>query len=250
MASVDADIDELYRGSLEAFVRARTALARTLSGDQARRVRALQKPAAVAWAVNQVFWHAKPVYDRLLKSGGALRSAQISALGGRTADLRGAGDAHRKAISAAVREALRMASGAGVNPNHDVLTRTFEALSLATRQDDPPGRLTKAVEPAGFEALAGITVKEPPPGPTGPSPSPGKTGVSKHSGDDDRARRKEREAREAREEEARQRQAEIKKAQGAVAKAQEEEAAARAEWQRRRRDLDAAEQTLARLEKP
>jgi hypothetical protein len=57
-------------------------------------VKALKKPTLVPWAVNQVYWHARPVYDRLAKSGAALRSAQIAALerplGERTKRERGA----------------------------------------------------------------------------------------------------------------------------------------------------------------
>ena len=112
MSSLESSIDRLYQGPLAEFVSARTALAKTLAktpggSDDAKRVKALQKPAAVAWAVNQVYWHARPVYDRLIKSGAALRTAQIAALGGRAADLRGAADVHRKALAAAVKEAQR-----------------------------------------------------------------------------------------------------------------------------------------------
>ena len=34
----------------------------------------------VPWAVNQLFWKARHVYERLMKSGEALRKAQIAAL--------------------------------------------------------------------------------------------------------------------------------------------------------------------------
>src|SRR6185503_2684646 len=90
MPSLDSSIDRLYQEPLEGFVAARTALAKTLTGAEAKRVKALQKPTTVPWAVNQLYWHARPVYDRLIKSGGAVRAAQIAALGGRAADVRGA----------------------------------------------------------------------------------------------------------------------------------------------------------------
>src|SRR5260370_40134592 len=96
--SLESSIDSLYQGPLDAFVAARAALAKTLAGADAKHVKGLQKPTVVPWAINQVYWHARPVYDRLLKSGGVFRSAQIAALGGRSADVRGAADAHRKAI--------------------------------------------------------------------------------------------------------------------------------------------------------
>jgi hypothetical protein len=247
--SLESSIDRLYQGPLAEFVSARTALVKTLSGDEAKRVKALQKPAAVAWAVNQVYWHARPAYDRLLKSGAALRAAQISALGGRAADLRGAADVHRKALAAAVKEAQRLAGSAGANPNPDALTRTLEALSLATTAGEAPGRLTQPVQPAGFEALAGVAVSETPPATL--------HAVSVRRQDDPLARRreqKEKEKEKARAEAAaeaeRQRQAEIKTAQAAVAQAQRDEAKARSEWENRKRDLEAAERTLFRLQKP
>ena len=166
MPSLESNIDRLYQGPLAEFVSARTALAKALGEDDAaKRVKALQKPAAVAWAVNQVYWHARAVYDRLIKSGGALRAAQISALGGRAADLRGAADAHRKALAAAVTEAQRLAAAAGVNPNQDALMQTLEALSLATKAGEPAGRLTQPIQPAGFEALAGIALRDTAPAP-------------------------------------------------------------------------------------
>jgi hypothetical protein len=244
--SLESSIDRLYQGPLAEFVSARTALARTLAktpggGDDAKHVKALQKPAVVAWSVNQVYWHARPVYDRLIKSGAALRAAQISALGGRAADLRGAADAHRKALAAAVKEAQRLAASAGVNPNPDPLTQTLEALSLATKAGEAAGRLTQPVQPAGFEALAGVAVRETPPAAL--------RAVSTRRQDDPRARERDQKEKE-KEAVERQRQAEIKTAQAAVAQAQRDEAKARAEWENRKRDLEAAERTLFRLQKP
>jgi hypothetical protein len=243
--SLESNIDRLYQGPLAEFVSARTALARTLTGDEARRVKALQKPAAVAWAVNQIYWHARPVYDRLIKSGGSLRGAQISALGGRAADLSGAAAAHRKALAAAIKDAQRLAASAGVNPNADALMRTFEAVSIATKAGDPAGRLTQPVQPAGFEALAGVAVRE--------TPTAALHAVSTRRQDDPRAReqeQKEKQKAEAAVEAERQRQAEIKTAQAALAQAQRDEAKARSEWENRKRDLEAAERTLFRLQKP
>ena len=249
MPSLESSIDQLYQGPLAEFVSARTALAKTvaktLSGDEAKRVKALQKPAAVAWAVNQVYWHARPVYDRLIKSGAALRTAQISALGGRAADLRGAAEAHGKALAAAVKEAQRLAASAGVNPNPDALTRTLEALSVATKAEEAAGRLTQPIQPAGFEALAGVSVRE-----TAPAALRAVSGKQKADPRAPERERKEKEKAEAAAEAERQRQAEIKTAQAALAQAQRDEAAARSEWENRKRDREAAERTLFRLQKP
>jgi hypothetical protein len=133
----DAHIDSLYRQPLagSSALRSRDAERR-----QAARVRKLVKPTVVPWAVNQVYWQSRPVYDRLLKAGERLRKAQISALQGRSADVRTASDAHRKAIADAVHEAERLAASAGVQPGADALTRTFETLSLAAEPPETPGR--------------------------------------------------------------------------------------------------------------
>ncbi len=244
--TLESSIDRLYQGPLDAFVAARTALAKTLAGADARLVKRLEKPTAVPWAVNQLYWHARPVYDRLIKAGGAVRAAQIAALGGRSADVRGAADAHRKAIASAVSEAVRLAAVAGVHPSADALSQTFEVLSLAATPAAPAGRLIKPLRPTGFEALAGITVKAPAPSPAQPRPATGKTASSGTSPpprlvEDARAR----ERKEAGE--ARIRAAKIKKAEGALERAQAAEADARAEWERRKRECEAAEQALAKL---
>ena len=157
MADIDKQIDELYQLPLADFTAARTALAKTLSGDQARQVRALKKPTAVPAAVNQLYWNARPIYDAAMKAGHALRAAQIATLKGKKADVRAATEDHRKTIASAVRRAVELASDAGLNPNTDQLARMFEALSLAATAPPAPGRFVDVIAPSGFDALAGVT---------------------------------------------------------------------------------------------
>jgi len=156
VSALDAKIDDLYKLPLGEFTGARNALAKSLSKDEAKLVKALEKPTVVPWAVNQVYWRARSTYDRLMKSGERLRTAQIAALEGRAADVRAAGEAHRRAITDAVAEGERLSAEAGAKPGADALARTFESLSLATTAPKAPGRLTDALQPAGFEALAGL----------------------------------------------------------------------------------------------
>ncbi|HXI32037.1 MAG TPA: hypothetical protein VNG89_26545 [Vicinamibacterales bacterium] len=263
MSALDDRIDELYQQPLAGFTGARNALAKTLKGDDAARVKALEKPAVVAWAANQVYWHARRVFDALMKSGEGVRKAQIAALQGKAADIRGANDDHRRAVAAAVAEAERLASSAGSKPSPDALSRTFEALSLAPRPPDPPGRLVEALQPAsGFEALAGITPAGPARGRTDHGPA--KAGHYKDGDADadasrsgrqpdrdrdggsvrlqpDRDReptKREREAARRAEEEAREaaaaarkRDADLKKADAFVARAEATEKLARAAWE-------------------
>jgi hypothetical protein len=160
VAALDDKIDDLYQLPLSEFTSARNALAKSLSGDDAKHLRKLEKPTLVPWAVNQVYWRARSTYDRLMKSGEKLRAAQIAALEGKAADVRAATEAQRRAISEAVGEAERLAAAWGAKPGADALARTFESLSLATSAPQPPGRLTDALQPAGFEALLGITPSE------------------------------------------------------------------------------------------
>jgi hypothetical protein len=251
VSALDSKIDDLYREPLNNFTSARNALAKSLSGDDAKRVRGLAKPTLVPWAVNQVYWHARAAYDRLIKSGERLRKAQIAALEGRSADVREASEAHRHAIAEAVAEGERLAASAGSKPGADALARTFEALSLATERPESPGRLTEAMQPAGFEALAGV---KPQPAALKSKPDlaraalhqskPAAEPPMKRDAKADRARR-EAEAREAAA--IRERQAAVKQAETKVARAEAAEQQARAVWERAHDDLLEARRTLANL---
>ena len=157
MPSLEDEIDDLYKLPLTEFTGARNALVKRMRGADATHVRKLEKPTALAWAVNQVHWRARPLLDRVMKTGDRLRDAQLAALTGKSVDLRETTEAHRKAIADAVKEAERIAGDAGSHPAPDALTRTFEALSLAPEPPARAGRLTGALQPAGLEALAGVT---------------------------------------------------------------------------------------------
>jgi hypothetical protein len=254
-AKHDAQIDDLYRQPLAEFIGARNALAKTLAGDEAARVRKLAKPTVVPWAVNQVYWQSRPVYDRLLKAGERLRKVQIAALEGRSADVRAASDAHRHAIADAVREAERLAAAAGQQPSADALARTFETLSLAAEPPETPGRLTQPLQPAGFEALTGLTPMMAPAQPAAraiPAAGAGgsETAVPKKPGRSAGDRQREREeaaAARRREAEEKKRDAEIKKAEAAVERAKAAESMARDTLERATRDVHDAEAALKRL---
>ena len=157
MPRVDQEIDALYQLLPGEFTASRNALAKTVSGDAARQVRGLKKPVVVPWAVNQVFWKARPAYDRLMEKGHALRTAQIASLKGRKSDVRAAMEQHRRAVGDAVHRAQQFASEAGLSPDADQLARMFEAVSLAPAPPAEAGRFTEVIEPMGFEALAGVT---------------------------------------------------------------------------------------------
>jgi hypothetical protein len=158
VVSLESEIDRLYQLPLSEFTAARNALAKTVKGDEAARVKALAKPTVVPWAVNQLYWRDRKTFDRLLRAGGALRDAQIAALGGKHVDVRRATEAHRAALADAVRSATALASGGGASPQADQLARMLEAVSLSAAPADGAGRFTELMQPSGFEALAGISI--------------------------------------------------------------------------------------------
>ena len=155
--ALESNIDALYALPLAEFTAARNALAKTVKGDAAARVKRLEKPAAVAWATNQLVWRARLSYDRLLAAGRSLREAQVATLSGAVADLQRASTEHRAALSAAVTTATRLANASAVRPGSDPLSRMLETLSLAREPPAHPGRHVEVLQPAGFEALAGIS---------------------------------------------------------------------------------------------
>lgn len=269
MSDLDTKIDELYHLPLSQFTAARNALARTLSGDEARTVKQLAKPTLVPWAINQLYWNAKPLYTRLLKSGAALRDAQFAALEGGATDVRPASDAHKSALAEAIATATRLAEQHGSHPAADELARTLETLSLAQAHPERLGRLTETLQPAGFEALMGVAPTSEVPAvarQTG-RPAPLKSEPRRprpdkdDKGDKDRERKaraaaeqaREREAEAARElarrrleaEQARKRAAAIKAAEKALERAQTVEAQARRELDRAQEEVRAAERALA-----
>jgi len=253
MPPVESSIDDLYKGPLSEFVPARTRLAKTLTGPEAQRVKALKKPTLVPWTVNQVYWHARPVYDRLAKSGAALRSAQVAALSGRPANVRGATESHRKAITEAVAEASRLASRADAHPSAEELARMFEAISVTPELPDPPGRLVKTLAPPGFEALAGIAIKPaarersaPPAARSAPPATPFRpTLVTALPADrvvEDNRRREREEATAER-----RKRAAIQKAETVLRRATAAEARTRQVWERAQEERQNAASTLAAL---
>lgn len=239
MSDLESQIDALYALPAAEFIAARNALAKALKGDDAARVKRLQKPTAVPWAANQVYWHERPLYEQLMAAGRALRAAQVGAIQGQPADLRGAAATHRAALAAAVAAGDAHTRTAGGSPSTDGLTRMLEALSLASQEPGNPGRFTEVVAPAGFEALAGIT-----PGtalgssgpPTTHRAAPTSAAGRKAALAADR-RRQEAEAAAARE-----------AADRAVAEARRKVEAAREREARGRAQVDLARQQLARAE--
>ena len=162
---LEDDVDSLFRLPLTEFISARKTLAARLRqggpGNEADRVKALVKPSISAWAVNQLYWRHREVFDRLIATGQRFRQAQTSRLAGKVADMRGPLDARREALSHLSDLATALLREAGHKPTPDTIRRittTLEAMSAYASLPDAarPGRLTHDVDPPGFESLASM----------------------------------------------------------------------------------------------
>jgi hypothetical protein len=189
--STRSDVDALFELQPEEFTAARDRLAKDLSGrgegDAAREVKALRRPTAAAWAVNQVVRrHAKRL-DRLIAVGEEIRTAQRRAASGLSAEGFAQGVAERRAmVSELAQAAAEVLVEAGRTPTQshiDAAGATFEAAASDPRSAESvrSGRLSKELAPpSGFEVLEGLSVvptteeEEPRPSPR-PSPADRKT---------------------------------------------------------------------------
>jgi phage-related minor tail protein len=200
MPDVDAAVDRLYQLPLDEFTPARNALAKELKRPT---IKDLEKPNVAAWAVNQLYWHERATWDRLLKAGERLRAEHRKLLAGKASDIRDPEKAHRDAVRDAVEAVKKLLTGGGQATSPATLTAVQETLE-ALPAPDPPGRLTRPLKPMGFEALSGVTVR---PGlrivPRPEKPAPDNATAAKAPTAKDKQR--EREAAKAREKEERER---------------------------------------------
>lgn len=146
------------------FTAARNKLAAQLKKEgraaEANEVKALAKPSASAWVVNQLYWRHRESFNRLLATGERLRRAHAKDLTGDAA--RDAVNARREAMAELTRLAelivLRDGSHSATRDLMRRATTTLEALSSYAPSTGAPvaGRLTDDLQPPGFEAIAGL----------------------------------------------------------------------------------------------
>lgn len=151
---LDEEIDRLYQLPLEEFTAARNALAKSGGGAE---VRTLAKPPVAAWAVNQLYWQKRDQYDELIAASEEARKTQKAVLAGRSGDLRSAGRAHDAAVDKALKATLAILDDAG-QPATDATRQAIVTTLRALPSTEPPGRLTRALQPGGFEMLAGLSI--------------------------------------------------------------------------------------------
>ncbi|HEY3254925.1 MAG TPA: hypothetical protein VGJ91_13285 [Polyangiaceae bacterium] len=140
----------LYRAPHESFVSERRRLAGELKaeGDKlgAARLSKLGRPPISAWAVNQLWWHAREAFEQLFATAAQLRKGELSA-----------SPAHRKVLASLGARAQQLLSEAGHSANDATLRRVAMTLSglaaVGSFEPDAPGALSKDRDPPGFEAF-------------------------------------------------------------------------------------------------
>jgi hypothetical protein len=146
----DAALDRLFQLPLGEFISARNALAKE-TGDAG--IKTLQKPTVPAWAVNQLYWRHRDVYDELTARADDLRATHMATLQGKRADLRAASRDHEQAVDAALKATLSLLAGDG-QPATDATKQAIATTLRGLPGDEPPGRLTRPIEPRGFDMIA------------------------------------------------------------------------------------------------
>ena len=157
----------LFREAPERFVAARDALVARLReegrADEASVVKALRKPIAVVWALNQLSEKDPSGVQELRSAGAELRAAQqatLSSSGSGADRLRSASAARRAAASRLAGVAGDLLEGAGRGGRTEEIASALEAASV----DDSAGerltagmleRLPKPV--SGFGGVQGLT---------------------------------------------------------------------------------------------
>jgi hypothetical protein len=122
-------------------------------------VKALAKPSAPAWAVNQLYWQDPKAIERLLTLGERIRRAQTGQL--KNVDLRALIEQKKQMTSALLTKASAILEEAGHAASPDTMRRvsaTLESLAAWGDMEGVPnaGRLTADLDPPGFDTLAAL----------------------------------------------------------------------------------------------
>ena len=250
---MEKELDKLYAAPLDEFVAERDALAKQLrsggDGEAADRVKALRKPSAAVWAVNQLARRQQKDYRALLKAGDKLRATQEKVLGGESPEkLQEAAAAERDLVDRLTEKGRAVLDVAGHKPTDAMLRRVSGTLHAAATRPDlreaaESGQLEHEEETTGFgfELLSGV--------PAAPK---------QKSGGDKRARERKEAATERLEEarrdladaqdEAKEASSEVKRLTRELARASTEEDRLAKEVERRERAVEQAQAKLDELD--
>ncbi len=156
MSVDDRSIADLYAAPLEEFTARRNAIAREVAaaGEKldAAELRALPKPNAAAWALNQLARQDPEGIDRLLDTSESLRRAQHEDGG----DLRALHAQTRAQVATLVTRAQSIVEANGRKATQALKKQVAQSLMAAAADERAgeqlrAGRLTRELEPGGFE---------------------------------------------------------------------------------------------------
>lgn len=241
-------VDALYGLPLDEFTPRRDELAKELRGDgkrdEAAWVKALRKPSATAWLVNQLARTQRSDARRVLESGDALSAAQERALAGKGGrdELAGAAQEHADAMRALMAKAPGLLDRGGSSPSNTTLERAAETLRAIPLDEEARGgfalgRLTREHHAAGLGFAA-------PGGPHRAAPKPAKASKAPKAADD-AAAVKQAERRAQDRERAR---AAVKDARSAQRARQREVSELQRELRQAERELDRAQRHVEKAE--
>ena len=235
----DEAVRELYQAPLAQFVAERKRLAGELktAGDKsaAAELGKRARPTISAWAVNQLWWHARDAFEALLATADKLRAGDIAAT-----------TAHRDAIAKLRARAARMLEDADHSATESVLRRVTGSLAAIAAngwEPDAPGTLAADRDPPGFEAVGAIAPR--------PAPAPAKQHDGHHRKHDAHADLERERARAEAEERERKRREEAERTRAKAERHRLEAAlrTAKGDVATRERELRAAEKQVEAAQK-
>jgi len=152
----DEAVSELYQAAHDSFVVERKRLANELkaAGDKAgaTQLAKLARPSVSAWAVNQLWWHARSDFEQLFETGRQLRAGKLEARG-----------SHRQALAKLSARARKLLAEGGHAASEATVRRVEMTLAgLAASggfAPDPEGALSKDRDPPGFDAFSAATLE-------------------------------------------------------------------------------------------
>jgi hypothetical protein len=176
--ALEVELDQLFQRPLSGLVEARDALVARLrkAGDKAAaaKVKALRRPTPAAWALNQVHFARPELVAQARTASDEVRALHAQD-GVDPRALSAALTAQRAALHEVVESALLHCEAAGVPSgaaHQRKLLATLQGV-LSGVSEERPGRLTRDLEPAGFDAIAVVgTPGTPGPGLAVPKPGP------------------------------------------------------------------------------
>jgi hypothetical protein len=153
----DDEVDQLYQVPLGEFTAARNALAKA-RGAAGADIKSLEKPTLSAWAVNQLYWRERSMYDALVEASMAMRQAHVQVISGHSADVAAAESAHASIRRDAAQTARRLIEESGEKATPATIDAVAETLQALPAPDTTPGRLTKPLKPLSFAALMALGI--------------------------------------------------------------------------------------------